>query len=85
MAHLNRDKLLISAIITNSIEVYRVNTEAIPFSGIYITVLDDRFSLEDAAKILKSEQFYDYIKGIGVNVNGKSLRISCVDINNYRF
>lgn len=85
LAHLNRDKLLISAIITNSIEVYRVNTEAIPFSGIYITVLDDRFSLEDAAKILKSEQFYDYIKGIGVNVNGKSLRISCVDINNYRF
>lgn len=85
LAHLNREKLLVSTIITNEVEVYKIGTDTIPYSGIYITVVDGRYTLDDAIKILKSEQFFEYIKGIGINVSGKSVRITCKDINNYMF
>ncbi len=85
LAHLNQEKLLISTIITNSVEVYRINAETIPFSGIYITVKDHNYSLDDAVGILKSNQFLKYVQSIGICINGKSLRVTCKDINNYKF
>lgn len=85
LAHLNREKLLVSTIITNTVEVYKTGAETIPYSGIYITVTDDRYTLEDAIKILQSEQFLEYVKGIGISISGKSIRITCKDINNYLF
>lgn len=85
LIHLNKEKLLLSAIVTKCVEVYRINAETIPFSGIYITVKDDRYSLDDAIKILKSEQFMEYVREIGISISGQSLRISCKDINDYMF
>lgn len=85
LAHLNKEKILISTIITNKVEVYRVDAETIPFSGIYITVKDNNYSLEDAIEILKSDQFMDYVRSIGISISGKSLRITCKDINDYRY
>lgn len=85
LAHLNADKLLISTIITNAVEVYRVDADTIPFSGIYITVKDNNYSLDDAVKILRSERFLRYVQNIGISISGKSLRVTCKDINNYLF
>ena len=85
LAHLNKKKLLISTIITNAVEVYKVDANTIPFSGIYITVKNPAYSLDDAIDILKSEQFLQYVQNIGINISGKSLRITCKDINNYLF
>ena len=85
LTHLNKEKLLISTIITNTVEVYRVDAETIPFSGIYITVKDQNYTLDDAIKILTSKQFLRYVQGIGISISGKSLRITCKDINNYEF
>lgn len=85
LAHLNAEKLLISTIITNKVEIYHLDTETIPYSGIYITVLDDAYTLQDAMDILTSNEFMNYVKNIGISVSGKSLRITCKDINNYRF
>ena len=85
LAHLNAEKLLISTIITNKVEIYHLDTETIPYSGIYITVLDDAYTLQDAMDILTSDAFMDYVKNIGISVSGKSLRITCKDINNFRF
>ena len=85
LAHLNKEKLLISTIITNAVEVYEVDANTIPFSGIYITVKNPEYSLSDAVEILKSEQFLQYVQNIGINISGKSLRITCKDINNYLF
>ena len=85
LAHLNKEKLLISTIITNAVEVYEVDANTIPFSGIYITVKNPVYSLNDAVEILKSEQFLRYVKNIGINISGKSLRVTCKDINNYLF
>lgn len=85
LAHLNTDKLLISTIITNVVEVYKIDAETIPFSGIYITVKDNKYSLEDAVDILKSESFLHYVQNIGISISGKSLRVTCKDINNFLF
>lgn len=85
LSHLNKQKILISTIITNTVEAYMLDDATIPFSGIYITVKDHNFDLDDAMTILKSEQFMDYVRRIGISISGESLRITCKDINNYRF
>lgn len=85
LAHLNSEKLLISTIITNNVEIYRLDAITIPFSGIYITVIDDAYTLQDAMDILTSKEFMRYVKNIGISVSGESLRITCKDINNYKF
>ena len=85
LAHLNTKKLLLSTVITQAVEVYKIDEKTVPFAGIYITIKDNNYSLDDAISILKSEQFLKYVCTIGVNVSGKSLRITCKDINEYCF
>lgn len=85
LAHLNSEKLLVSTIITNNVEIYQLDKTIIPYSGIYITVLDQRYTLQDAIHILTSEAFMNYVRNIGISVSGTSLRITCKDINNYTF
>ena len=85
LAHLDSEKLLVSTIITNNVEIYQLDKTTIPYSGIYITVIDKAYTLQDAVDILSGEAFMDYVRNIGISVNGRSLRITCKDINNYRF
>lgn len=84
LQHLNQEKLLLSTVVTNKVEVYRIGSQDIPYTGIYIVPTGDK-PIELAEKILNSKNFMDYIKKIGINVNGKSVRITCRDINNYKF
>lgn len=85
LSHVKKEKLLLSTIITDSVEVHRLTEDAIPYSGIYITLINDQYSLDDAQKILTSIDFLNYIRKVGVPVNGSSIRISSRDINEYRF
>ena len=86
LTHLNQEKLLLSTVVTNKVELYKLDKETIPYSGIYITAKENsNFTLEDAKAILESTEFMDYVKEIGINVSGKSIRITCKDINNFRF
>ena len=56
----------------------------IPYSGIYIIAIKDK-TLEEADKILKSKEFFNYIEGKGINASGNSLRITSQDINEFMF
>ena len=85
LAHLNQKKLLVSTVITNKVEVYELDANTIPYSGIYITVRDKQYNLNDAKKVLLSSEFMEYVKTLGISVSGKSKRITCKDINNYKF
>lgn len=85
LSHMYKEKLLLSTIVTNKAEIYRLDKKTIPFSGIYITVKDENYTLDDAIEILQSDAFIEYIKKIGINVSGQSMRITCKDINNYMF
>ncbi|MBN4062638.1 MAG: SAM-dependent methyltransferase [Alkaliphilus sp.] len=84
LAHLLQKKLLLSTVVTNKVKTYEIGKETIPYSGIYIIPNTD-VPLSIAKKILESDSFYDYVKSIGINASGNSLRITVADINNYRF
>lgn len=83
LLHLNCKKLLLSTIVTNQVNVYEIDELGIPYSGFYIIQKGDK-PLSYAKEILESKEFLSYVKGIGINANGNSLRISATDINNYK-
>lgn len=80
----NNEKLLISTVITNEVKTKILPKNNIPYSGIYIIPKKNK-SLEEAERILKSKEFFDYLEGKGINASGKSLRITSKDIYEYRF
>lgn len=82
--HLNQNKLLISHIITKKVNVYELDKECIPYSGIYITQTKN-LSLSQAKELLENENFYNYVKTIGTVLNGDSLYITVKDLNDYMF
>ena len=85
LQYMNQEKILLSTVITNSVEAYRIGETVIPYAGIYIITCDKKYDLNIAIKILESKDFLSYVNKIGINVNGKSIRITCKDINNYYF
>ena len=80
----NQEKLLLSTVITNEVKTKILPKNNVPYSGIYIIPIKDK-TLEEADKILKSKDFFNYIEGKGINASGRSLRITSKDINEYMF
>ncbi len=80
----NKKKLLLSTVITDEVKTRILPKNNIPYSGIYIIPIKNK-TLEEADKILKSKDFFNYIEGKGINASGKSLRITSKDINEYMF
>lgn len=84
LSHLNQNKLLISTVITDSIKVYELTKEDIPYAGIYITSKNGA-SLNKAKQLLNSDAFLEYVNNIGIQASGTSLRITPKDVNNFEF
>ena len=82
LENLNQRKLLMSFIVTNKVNVYEIDENTIPYSGIYI-IPKSNLDLSVAKEILESEEFLDYVKKIGIYVSGSSLRITANDIKNF--
>ncbi|MDU4454239.1 MAG: BREX-1 system adenine-specific DNA-methyltransferase PglX [Streptococcus mitis] len=79
---MNQEKLMISSVITEKINVYELDSQTIPYSGFYIIPIAEE-GLDYARNILESEDFYNYIETRAINASGKSIRISVNDIKNY--
>lgn len=79
-----QNKLLLSTVVTNKVEIYQLTADTIPYSGIYIYP-KSMLSLDVAKRILQSEEFLQYVHNIGIHANGKSLRITCKDIESFKF
>ena len=45
----------------------------------------DCYSLDYGKNILSSDNFLEYVKNIGIPINGNSYRITSQDIENYTF
>lgn len=84
---LNREKLLISTVITEDVEVYFLTDEYIPYAGMYIVQTENntKYTLDNAIRILKSEDFKKYVIKVGIPISGNSVRITSKDIEDYRF
>lgn len=85
LKYMNVDKLMISIIITNKVNVYELGVNDIPYSGIYITQKENGDSLTKAKNILESDEFYQYINSIGVDSSTKSKRITPDDLKKYKY
>ncbi len=81
------EKLLISTIVTDKVCVYRLTEEYVPYGGMYISIKEENkeYDLDFARKILESKKFMNYVKKIGINISGSSLRITSKDIENFYF
>ena len=84
LQHLDCEKLLLSTIITNKVKIFKLQRDEIPYTGLYI-IPRQEMTLEEAMRILQSEEFYKYLLKIGVKVSGHSIRITARDIEEYRF
>ncbi|MEA5025891.1 Modification methylase PaeR7I [bioreactor metagenome] len=84
LSHIQQRKLLISSVITGKVHIYELDPDEVPFSGMYIVPLQD-LTLDRAKQVLQSKEFLEYIKIAGINVNGKSLRITARDICEYQW
>ena len=87
LAGLDSEKLLISTVITENVAVYRLARECIPYAGMYIVRCEDNneYTLEDAAHILESRDFRQYVLDVGIHISGCSLRITSKDVEEYKF
>lgn len=84
LAHINQPKLLLSTLVTNRVRYYCLDRETVPYSGMYL-IPKEGFSLEQAERILMSDDFFAYIEDIGINARGNSYRISPRDVCDYMF
>ena len=87
LSGLNSQKLLISTVVTNDVDVYELEQECIPYAGMYIVEKEDNngYTLQNAAEILRSEEFKEYVFKVGIPISGKSVRITSKDVENYMF
>lgn len=87
LSNLNREKCLISTVVSSDFKVYKISSECIPYAGMYIIPKksESEYNLDYAIKTLNSEGFLKYVDGIGVHINGNALRITSKDIENYMF
>lgn len=84
LSTIHQEKLLLSRVVTNKVQVYRLPNDTIPYSGLYI-YSKGAVSLDVATKILQSEEFIQYVRNIGIYASGESIRITCDDIENFKF
>lgn len=84
---INCEKLLISTVITEHVEVYSLKDECIPYAGMYIVQNENntRYTLDYAIQLLKSDEFRNYVLRVGIPISGNSVRITSRDIEDYRF
>lgn len=84
---LNCEKLLISTVITEHVEVYSLTNECIPYAGMYIVQNENntRYTLDYAIQVLKSDEFRNYVLRVGIPISGNSVRITSRDVEDYKF
>ena len=61
LRNINQEKLIISTVITNRVEIYNLDRDTVPYSGIYIIANNEEYPLNKAKEILEDKSFFEYI------------------------
>lgn len=85
LSSMSSEKILIPMVISSKLIIYKEKADTIPFAGYYITCKTSQYTLDDAKRILESQDFMNYIKAYGTPTTKTSYRISTRDIKNFRF
>ena len=80
-------KLLLSTVITKKVRVYMLDSESVPYAGMFIVPKENTeiYNLDYAKQILESENFLIYAKKCGISISGESIRITSKDILDFMF
>lgn len=84
LSHINQEKILLSTLITEKVRLHHISCEQVPYAGICIYPKGEK-TLDIAEKILKSDEFLQYVYDIGINVSGNTMRITAKDICNFEY
>lgn len=84
LSQVEKNKLVLSTVVTGKVRVHEVGPGVVPYAGIVVTAVDGE-KLADAKSILMSADFLEYVKSVGTNVGGHSLRITAKDVNSYPY
>lgn len=80
------EKLVLSMVVTNQVNVYFCENNEVPFAGYFVKKKKEpNINLETAKNILESESFYEYVKTHGTPTTPSSYRMSVKEIQDYRF
>lgn len=85
LRYLDSDKALISTIISNEVMVYKLDRKAIPYAGMYIIPKNNEMTIKEGIDVLRDKPFLEYIRKVGIPINGVSVRVTSKDIENYMF
>lgn len=78
-----KEKLILPMIISGKAVTYYSEKNEVPFAGYYIVAKGKRFSLQDAANFLESNDFSGYAKRVGTPTTKSSYRLSVKDFLEY--
>ena len=78
------EKLTMPSIVSSRVNVTLEERDVIPCAGYFITQKGE-YTLQQAKHILESQQFYEYLRQIGIFTTGKSRRLTVKDIADYTF
>lgn len=84
LGNLNKEKILVSPVVSQKVQAWKLDVETVPFSGFYITPIAN-MKIEVALDVLQSDLFFEYVKCVGINVNGNSIRLSTKNIEDYNW
>lgn len=84
LRHLNREKIVMSTIVSRNFQIYLAPTEAVPYAGLYIVAKGD-MPLAQAQNILEHDDFKRYAEQHGVVTAKDSYRISSKIVEAYFF
>ena len=72
LSNMNNEKLLISTVVTDTIESYLLEESCVPYAGMYIIIKNGqtKYSLDKAKEILCSARFYQYVKTVFDHLSG---------------
>lgn len=80
------DKIIMSMVISKKMNLVFASDGVVPCAGYFIKCLPgSELTLQDAKKILESQEFLDYVHEIGTPTVMGSYRISVNDVREYRF
>lgn len=83
LQRIHQEKLLLSTVVTNSVKVYHLDKEVVPFAGFFITSARKDMELRTAIRVLENKDFLKYVHQVGIPISGSSIRITSKDINEY--
>lgn len=80
------EKLVLSMVVTNKVNVYLCENNEVPFAGYFIKKKQgSKLTLQYAKTLLESKAFYEYAKEHGTPTTPTSYRLSVKEIQNYIF